>query len=59
MHIQLIHQLHQFEVGTLPDSFIILGKLSELEKKMLRDGFELVGELNDVLKSLAVGTLER
>lgn len=59
MHIQLIHQLHQVEVGSLPDSFIALGKLTELEKKMLRDGFELVGELNDVLQALVKGLHKR
>ena len=59
MHIQLIHQLHQVEVGSLPDSSIAPGKLSELEKKMLRDGFELVGELNEVLQALVVGILKR
>ena len=59
MHIQLIHQLHQVEIGCLPDSFIVPGKLSELEKKMLRDGFELVDELNEVLQALVADIFQK
>ncbi len=52
MHLQLIHQLHQVEEGTLPDSNIAPGELSELEKKMLKDSFEVVEELTEKLFGL-------
>lgn len=51
MQLRLVHQLKLVEVGKVPDNFIDLSELSDLEKQTLKGAFSVIATLQNYLKS--------
>lgn len=51
VQLGIMNQLKQFEAGAMPDSFVAVSDLSNLERLMLKDTFSVMNKIVDVVKN--------